>query len=61
MGFSHVLVNTRDLGWYTRWDRDHRLERWVNQFDATKAGYLTVEMSSGQSTLYRVTDGPTVR
>lgn len=57
LGVSHVLVNTRDLAWYMRWDPEHRIEGWLARFEATRSGYLVVEATNEDSTLYRVIDG----
>lgn len=55
-GISHVMVNTRDLTWYARFDPEGRMQRWLAGFDAGRAGYLVPVVSNGASTLYRVVD-----
>jgi hypothetical protein len=57
MGVSHVLVNQRDIDWYINWDPENRLGGWMERFNALRDGYLTVEATNEDSTLYRVIDG----
>jgi hypothetical protein len=54
LGVSHILMSSRDLDWYTRWDPGHRLEGWLARFEATRSDYLVVEATNEDSTLYRV-------
>jgi hypothetical protein len=54
LGISHVMVNMRDLAWYTPFDPEQRASGWARRFEASRAGYLEVVGSHEESTLYRV-------
>ena len=54
-----MIVSEPDLAWHAKFDPEGRIRSWWGSFQQNRAGYLAVEQTYYDLTLYRVVDaGP---